>query len=40
MAELAQAEKEKDELANTLSKEREDKEKMTETIATLQSRLT
>ena len=39
-AELVQAEKEKAELANTLSKEREDKEKMTETIATLQSRLT
>ena len=34
-AELAQEEKEKDELANTLAKEREDKEKMAETIATL-----
>ena len=39
MDELAQAEKEKVELANTLAKEREDKEKMAETIATLQNRL-
>ena len=39
-AELAQEEKEKAELDNTLSREREDKEKMIETIATLQSRLT
>ena len=39
-AELAQAEKEKAELANTLEKEREDKEKIPGTIVTLQNRLT
>ena len=38
--EFVQAEKEKAELANTLVKEREDNEKMAETIVTLQSRLT
>ena len=39
-AELAQAEKEKVELVDTLAKEKEEKEKMAETIATLQNRLT